>query len=223
MISTEKLKQLRLNNGWSQEQLAEISGLGVRTIQRIEKEGKCSLESKMAIASAFQITPHELDQVNDVTIGEGGINSSGIVGLVTTVTLIMLLLTLSAGLSNFIDLYSIVLVIGLPFGLSTSTSGFMVTLRVYQGLKWFVFNPTREKDLQLLPSAFRKIIIYNYAAGLLGFMIGLISIFTYLSINDESFWKAIAISMLPIFWGAFFAEVIFRPLKHKCEQLLAKS
>jgi DNA-binding XRE family transcriptional regulator len=193
VISTEKLKQLRVNNGWSQEQLAEISGLGVRTIQRIEKEGKCSLESKMAIASAFQITPHELDQVNDVVIGEGGINWSGIVGLVTTVTLIMLLLSLSAGLSNFIDLYSIVLVIGLPFGLSTSTSGFMVTLRVYQGLKWFVFNPTREKDLKVLPSAFRKIIIYNYAAGLLGFMIGLISIFTYLSINDESFWKAIDI------------------------------
>ena len=95
--------------------------LGVRTIQRIEKEGKCSLESKMAIASAFQITPHELDQVNDVVIGEGGINWSGIIGLVTTVTLIMLLLTLSAGLSNFIDLYSTVLVIGLPFGLSIAT------------------------------------------------------------------------------------------------------
>ena len=31
------IQKLRLQRGWSQEQLAELSGLSVRTIQRIER------------------------------------------------------------------------------------------------------------------------------------------------------------------------------------------
>ena len=31
------IKELRLEKGWSQEQLAELSNLSTRTIQRIEK------------------------------------------------------------------------------------------------------------------------------------------------------------------------------------------
>ncbi|MCB1586239.1 MAG: helix-turn-helix transcriptional regulator, partial [Xanthomonadales bacterium] len=33
-ISTDKLIQLRKDRGWSQEKLAAISGISVRTIQR---------------------------------------------------------------------------------------------------------------------------------------------------------------------------------------------
>jgi DNA-binding XRE family transcriptional regulator len=51
-----KIKQLRIDNGWTQDQLAQITGLSYRTIQRIEKSGRCSLESKMALSSAFNIT-----------------------------------------------------------------------------------------------------------------------------------------------------------------------
>ncbi len=32
------IKNLRLKNGWSQEKLAELSNLSLRTIQRIEKD-----------------------------------------------------------------------------------------------------------------------------------------------------------------------------------------
>ena len=53
MVSTQILKQLRAQHGWTQEQLATISGVSSRTIQRIEQTGDCSLESKMAIAAAF--------------------------------------------------------------------------------------------------------------------------------------------------------------------------
>jgi transcriptional regulator with XRE-family HTH domain len=31
------IQKLRLQRGWSQEQLAELSGLSVRTIQRLER------------------------------------------------------------------------------------------------------------------------------------------------------------------------------------------
>ena len=48
------VRKLRLDKGWSQEQLAEISGLSVRTIQRIERGQKPSLESLKALAAAFE-------------------------------------------------------------------------------------------------------------------------------------------------------------------------
>jgi len=64
MISSDKLKELRNQHGWSQEQLATISGVSVRTIQRIEKSGECSLESKMALAGAFSVS---VEYLNDVS------------------------------------------------------------------------------------------------------------------------------------------------------------
>jgi len=39
------IQKLRLQRGWSQEQLAELSGLSVRTIQRIERGQPASIES----------------------------------------------------------------------------------------------------------------------------------------------------------------------------------
>lgn len=49
------IKELRIKNGWSQEQLADIIGLSTRTIQRIEKEDAGSLESLKLVANAFQM------------------------------------------------------------------------------------------------------------------------------------------------------------------------
>lgn len=48
------VRKLRLEKGWSQEQLAEICDLSVRTIQRIERGQKPSLESLKALAAAFE-------------------------------------------------------------------------------------------------------------------------------------------------------------------------
>jgi transcriptional regulator with XRE-family HTH domain len=49
------IQKLRLQRGWSQEQLAELSGLNVRTIQRLERGQTASLESLNALAAAFEI------------------------------------------------------------------------------------------------------------------------------------------------------------------------
>jgi len=50
-----RIRKLRLERGWSQETLAEISGLSVRTIQRIERGGAASLETMNALAAAFDL------------------------------------------------------------------------------------------------------------------------------------------------------------------------
>lgn len=52
--------QLRHQHGWSQQQLADICGLSLRTIQRVENTGTASLETRKALAAAFHKSHHEL-------------------------------------------------------------------------------------------------------------------------------------------------------------------
>ncbi|WP_369308680.1 helix-turn-helix domain-containing protein [Providencia rettgeri] len=55
-----KIKQLRLERAWSQEQLAQLSSLSTRTIQRIENNEIPSLETLSALASVFNVSVSEL-------------------------------------------------------------------------------------------------------------------------------------------------------------------
>ncbi len=48
------VRQLRLERGWSQEDLAAVSGVSVRTIQRLENGGRASLETLKCLAAAFE-------------------------------------------------------------------------------------------------------------------------------------------------------------------------
>lgn len=58
--TVNRIKALRLERAWSQETLAEISGLSSRTIQRIESGDQPSLETMSALAAAFEVTVSEL-------------------------------------------------------------------------------------------------------------------------------------------------------------------
>lgn len=49
------VQTLRVKKGWTQEQLAVVSGLSVRTIQRIERGEAASAESLKALAAAFDV------------------------------------------------------------------------------------------------------------------------------------------------------------------------
>lgn len=60
-ISGENVKRLRLGRGWTQEQLAALSGRNVRTIQGVEKSGICDLETRSALAAVFQVDASQLD------------------------------------------------------------------------------------------------------------------------------------------------------------------
>lgn len=56
------LKQIRLSRHLSQEQLAQMSGLNVRTIQRIESGQKPSLESLKCLAAALDVDISTINQ-----------------------------------------------------------------------------------------------------------------------------------------------------------------
>jgi len=59
-IDPSYVKAQREQRAWSQEHLAEVSGLGLRTIQRIETTGSASYESARALAAVFEVTVADL-------------------------------------------------------------------------------------------------------------------------------------------------------------------
>lgn len=64
------IKQLRNERGWTQQQLADICAVSLRTVQRVEMQGVGSLETCKALAAAFVIEREQLlvrpDNANDL-------------------------------------------------------------------------------------------------------------------------------------------------------------
>lgn len=97
MIDTKLIKKLRNERTWSQEHLSSVSGLSLRTVQRIENEGRCSQESKKALASVFEIKAFELDidrvAVNSLAASNRGLKFGfagaliGLLGAYTGITI----------------------------------------------------------------------------------------------------------------------------------------
>lgn len=77
-INPELVKRLRVQKNWSQEELAIAADLSARTIQRLEAEGKGSVNSIKSIASALEVDMHNLEdkprtQLLGVRLGYGGV------------------------------------------------------------------------------------------------------------------------------------------------------
>ncbi len=56
------VRKLRIQRGWSQDQLAQFSGLSIRTIQRIERGKTAGLESLKSLAAVFEVNIQDLQQ-----------------------------------------------------------------------------------------------------------------------------------------------------------------
>lgn len=61
------VQKLRLQHGWSQQQLAEASGLSVRTVQRIEAGYPASTESLKSLAAVFEVDFSTLSPEQDMS------------------------------------------------------------------------------------------------------------------------------------------------------------
>lgn len=66
------LKQIRISRHLSQEQLAEMSGLNVETVQRIESGRNASLESLKCLASVLEVDVSTLKQEQFVMEKDSG-------------------------------------------------------------------------------------------------------------------------------------------------------
>jgi len=88
-VDSSYIKAQRARRAWSQEHLAEVTGLGLRTIQRIEKTGAASYESARALAAVFEMDVAELRVAPPVVAEPRRVNLSlrqvlGVVGALVT-------------------------------------------------------------------------------------------------------------------------------------------
>lgn len=60
LVDSKKLKRLRLAKNWTQQHLADVCDLSMRTIQRVEKDGVASNETVAAYAAIFELTVVDL-------------------------------------------------------------------------------------------------------------------------------------------------------------------
>ena len=65
-INLRDIKKMRLERHWSQDQLAEMSGLSIRTIQRIENGENAGLESLKSLAAVFEINITDSDKTQEM-------------------------------------------------------------------------------------------------------------------------------------------------------------
>ena len=65
-INLRDIKKMRLERHWSQEQLAEMSGLSIRTIQRIENGENAGLESLKSLAAVFETNIKDSNKKEEV-------------------------------------------------------------------------------------------------------------------------------------------------------------
>jgi transcriptional regulator with XRE-family HTH domain len=74
------IQKLRLQRGWSQEQLADVSGLSVRTIQRLERGQAASLETLKALGAVFDVDFSSLKEpaMNAMTVQDPQTNALAI-------------------------------------------------------------------------------------------------------------------------------------------------
>lgn len=56
-VSQERIRELRMSRGWTQEKLADVANVHTRTIQRIENDEVSSIQSLNAIAEALNVEP----------------------------------------------------------------------------------------------------------------------------------------------------------------------
>ena len=70
------VQKLRLQKGWSQQQLADLSGLSARTIQRIEQGQSASVESLKSLAAVFEIDFSSLQEPPMPTVTETTVTPS---------------------------------------------------------------------------------------------------------------------------------------------------
>jgi len=59
-VSSDRIRQARVERGWTQQQLAEIADLSLRTVQRVENQGVASNETVSALCAVLEMERSEL-------------------------------------------------------------------------------------------------------------------------------------------------------------------
>ena len=230
MISSDKLKELRHQHGWSQEQLATISGVSVRTIQRIEKSGECSLESKMALAGAFSVSVEYLNNISGDGYDYKGVSFKD--NLVSWAVLLVILfgILLVSGSGSIYERLHINLFVMAAFWLASviraqgsESVGFTCKLVLGIFSKTLQDIPVRQSIINL-----NQQIKLVYASALFAFVFLALQLLDGNILSSEQSVDRFVMQMAQsaiaaIIYSVFFAEFLLRSAKLKLENYLILS
>ncbi|WP_019028083.1 helix-turn-helix domain-containing protein [Colwellia piezophila] len=218
-ISTNKLKTVRREKGWSQEVLAKASGLSVRTIQRIEANGKASAESTLAIASVFDLSPQALQATSD----EIEVNwtrkmiMKNIFALLVISGAIAMLIILGASAKFYLDVASAIYLVLFLYAATIITFGTHGMFKSLTGLKYlFTEEMVGGAQAQYLATLYASQVKFLYGGALIALMIGTIAILGNIDTYDNvTYQTAFAVNLVVLFYAAVLSEGVFRPLSIK--------
>lgn len=218
LFSPEKVKKHRHENGYSQELLAKASGISLRTVQRIEKDGKASAESQLALAATFNVSPKELFQVSstpDVNWNWRNIMQSAF-ALIIVIGTILFGLILAGGINMYIDMFSLIFVVLFMYSGTVIAFGMQGLIKSISSMRFLFTNEIAVTPAsQYLAMILNKQIKFIYGGSAIGFLIGLIAIQSNMPINSEMLGASYAVNLIVVLYAAIYSEGILRPLSTK--------
>lgn len=176
-IDPEKLVALRKQRGWSQEKLAAICGISERTIQRVERDGLCSLDTNMALASTLGITPSDFQAKSTARQATKIMITSwaGALGLLILGTVAPVIILITAQNGKW-EIASMAVVWGLTMVLVLMNFGFKATYRLFDNTSWIVTYPSQVEGLNIFIIQARATIAYAYIIGIVGSVVSALTL-----------------------------------------------
>jgi transcriptional regulator with XRE-family HTH domain len=220
-IDPEKLVALRKERGWSQEKLAAICGISERTIQRVERDGLCSLDTKMALASALGIAPSEF-QAKPAEFQSTKImmtSWAGALGLLILGTIAPIIILITAQNGKW-ETASMAVVWGLTIVLALINFGFKATYSLFDNTSWIVKYPSQVAGLNTFIIQAKATIEYAYTVGIVASVVTALTMTVHgpsLAGNPAS---VLSYAVRPLIYSILFAELWFRPFKNRMEMML---
>ena len=224
-VSNKLIKLMREERGWSQEQLATISGISERTVHRVEKDGKCSLESKMALASAFEVSPMDIeDSVHpDAVFEQNRIEWSSVTGYIILLIILPILFYLLTNTHGIWEIGCLLIVDGLILAISIASHGVDETIRFFRNSFSPVKKAANSDNYRVHIILAHQVIKYAYTFGCLTSLVYLLVILTKAPDKFHHINIVIVEAAIPIVYAMLLAELWIRPFKHKVEKHLAES
>jgi transcriptional regulator with XRE-family HTH domain len=226
LISNGRLKQIRRENGWSQEVLAKATGLALRSIQRIESSGKASAESVLAICSVLDIKPYELQSAQNAIEANWTWREimQGFVILGLFFGTLISLFFMASKLEHYLDGPALIFTYCFMFFFTTLAFGVKGLASSLAGLKYlFVQDFVGGKKATWLSKIYESQIKFCYGGALIMFFISLVAVIHLIAKSIEqgnilytvTFYTPVV--FMPLFYAAILCEGLLRPLKVKLE------
>jgi transcriptional regulator with XRE-family HTH domain len=223
IVSATKIVSLRKDRGWSQEKLATMSGVSQRTIQRVEKDENCSLETKLALSSVFEISPIELSnhEQNEETnkIITYKTDWGGAFGLLILGLLAPIIILLTGTIGQW-ELASAIIVWGLTVVFAIMNFGVKTTYHFFDNTSWIVKTPSYVSGLNDLIKIAQSVIKYAYTIGVMAMIVTSLTLAVHIPdmLNHKLEFATLVIR--PLVHALIFMELWIRPYKNKMERML---